>query len=89
MGDFDLTGIAGKFLRVPVADAAQGRRPAPACFIDPEAVTVWESGGPTQLSDGDPTKLTENYSVYGYMAVAATHPLGLIPVKFAATSEGR
>lgn len=51
-------------------------------------MTVWESGGPTQLSDGDPTKLTENYSVYGYMAVAATHPLGLIPVKFAATSEG-
>ena len=53
-----------------------------ACFIDPESVTVWESGGPTQLSDGDPTKLTENYSVYGYMAVAATNVDGLIPVKF-------
>ena len=87
LGDFDLTGIAGKFLRVPVQMLPKA--PAgTACFIDPEAVTVWESGGPTQLSDGDPTKLTENYSVYGYMAVAATHPLGLIPVKFAATSEG-
>lgn len=85
LGDFDLTGIAGKFLRVPVQMLPKA--PAgTACFIDPEAVTVWESGGPTQLSDGDPTKLTENYSVYGYMAVAATQPLGLIPVKFAAAA---
>lgn len=82
LGDFDLTGIAGRFLRLPVQmlpNAPEGT----ACFIDPESVTVWESGGPTQLSDGDPTKLTENYSVYGYLAVAATQPLGLIPVKFA------
>lgn len=81
IGDFDLTGIAGKFLRLPVQmlpKAPEGT----ACFIDPEAVTVWESGGPTQLSDGDPTKLTENYSVYGYMAVAATNAQGLIPVAF-------
>ena len=54
-----------------------------ACFIDPEAVTVWESGGPTQLSATDPTKLTDSYSVYGYLAVAATLPTGLIPIKFA------
>lgn len=82
LGDFDLTGIAGKFLRVPVQMLPKA--PAgTACFIDPEAVTVWESGGPTQLSDGDPTKLTDNYSVYGYMAVAATQPLGFIPIKFA------
>lgn len=81
IGDFDLTGIAGKFLRVPV-QMLPSAPAGTACFIDPEAVTVWESGGPTQLSDGDPTKLTENYSVYGYMAVAATQPLGLIPVAF-------
>ena len=83
IGDFDLTGIAGKFLRLPVQMLPKA--PAgTACFIDPESVTVWESGGPTQLSDGDPTKLTENYSVYGYMAVAATNVDGLIPVKFKA-----
>lgn len=81
IGDFDLTGIAGKFLRVPV-QMLPGAPSGTACFIDPESVTVWESGGPTQLSDGDPTKLTENYSVYGYLAVAATQPLGLIPVAF-------
>ncbi|KFI52626.1 phage major capsid protein [Bifidobacterium biavatii] len=81
LGDFDLTGIAGRFLRVPVQmlpNAPAGT----ACFIDSESVTVWESGGPTQLTDGDVTKLTNDYSVYGYMAVAATHPTGLIPVKF-------
>ncbi|OXN01113.1 HK97 family phage prohead protease [Bifidobacterium vansinderenii] len=81
IGDFDLTGIAGRFLRVPV-QMLPAAPSGTACFIDPEAVTVWESGGPTQLSDGDPTKLTENYSVYGYLAVAATQPLGLIPVAF-------
>lgn len=81
IGDFDLTGIAGKFLRLPVQMLPKAPN-GTACFIDPESVTVWESGGPTQLSDGDPTKLTENYSVYGYMAVAATNVDGLIPVKF-------
>ena len=83
IGDFDLTGIAGRFLRLPV-QMLPGAPTGLACFIDPESVTVWESGGPTQLSDGDPTKLTDNYSVYGYMAVAATNTNGLIPVKFAA-----
>lgn len=81
IGNFDLTGIAGKFLRLPVQMLPKAPN-GTACFIDPESVTVWESGGPTQLSDGDPTKLTENYSVYGYLAVAATLPTGLIPVKF-------
>ena len=48
IGDFDLTGIAGKFLRLPVQILPKA--PAgTACFIDPESVTVWESGGATQL----------------------------------------
>ena len=55
-----------------------------AAFIDPTAVTVWESGGPTQLSNTDPVNIVDNYSVYGYMAVAATFTDGLLPVKFAA-----
>ncbi|WEV47016.1 HK97 family phage prohead protease [Bifidobacterium sp. ESL0690] len=83
LGSFDLTGIAGEFLRLPVQMLPKA--PAgTACFIDPEAVTVWESGGPTQLTDGNITSLTNDFSVYGYMAVAATHAEGLIPVKFAA-----
>lgn len=82
IGSFDLTGVAGTFMRVPVvllpnADAGL------ASFIDPAAVTVWESGGPAQLTDGNVTGLTNSYSVYGYMAVATTYADGLIPVKFA------
>ncbi len=83
IGSFDLTGVAGTFLRVPVVllpNADDGL----ASFIDPAAVTIWESGGPAQLTDGDTTKLTNSYSVYGYMAVATTLSDGLIPVKFAA-----
>lgn len=83
LGSFDLTGVAGKLLRIPV-QVLPGAPAGTACFIDPEAVTVWESGGPTQLSDTDNVKLAEHFSVYGYMAVAATNPLGLIPVKFKA-----
>ena len=40
-----------------------------AAFIDPTAVTVWESGGPP-ASNTDPVNIVDNYSVYGYMAVA-------------------
>ena len=83
IGAFDLTGVVGDLMRVPVyllPKATAGT----AAFIDPTAVTVWESGGPTQLSNTDPVNIVDNYSVYGYMAVAATFTDGLLPVKFAA-----
>lgn len=83
IGAFDLTGVVGDLMRVPVyllPKAPTGT----AAFIDPAAVTVWESGGPTQLSNTDPVNIVDNYSVYGYMAVAATFSDGLLPVKFAA-----
>ena len=83
IGAFDLTGVVGDLMRVPVylLPKAPG---GTAAFIDPTAVTVWESGGPTQLSNTDPVNIVDNYSVYGYMAVAATFTDGLLPVKFAA-----
>ena len=83
IGAFDVTGEVGDLMRVPVyllPKAPTGT----AAFIDPTAVTVWESGGPTQLSNTDPVNIVDNYSVYGYMAVAATFTDGLLPVKFAA-----
>lgn len=82
IGAFDLTGVVGDLMRVPVyllPKAPDGT----AAFIDPTAVTVWESGGPTQLSNTDPVNIVDHYSVYGYMAVAATFTDGLLPVKFA------
>ena len=83
IGAFDVTSVVGDLMRVPVyllPKAPTGT----AAFIDPTAVTVWESGGPTQLSNTDPVNIVDNYSVYGYMAVAATFTDGLLPVKFAA-----
>lgn len=81
IGSFDVTGIAGTLMRVPVR--LLPKAPAgTAAFLDPSAITVWESGGPTQLTDGDPTKLTNDYSVYGYMAIGATFSDGILPIKF-------
>lgn len=82
IGSFDLTGVAGEFMRVPVVMLPKAEA-GTAAFIDPASVTVWESGGPTQLTDGSVTKLTNDYSVYGYLSVATTLADGLIPVKFA------
>lgn len=83
IGAFDLTGVVGDLMRVPVYLLPKAPD-STAAFIDPTAVTVWESGGPTQLSNTDPVNIVDNYSVYGYMAVAATFTDGLLPVKFAA-----
>lgn len=81
LGSFDLTGVVGDLMRVPV-HILPGAEANTAVFLDPSAVTVWESGGPTQLTDGDAIRLTESYSVYGYMAVGATDPNAMLPIKF-------
>lgn len=83
IGAFDLTGVVGDLMRVPVYMLPKAPT-GTAAFIDPTSVTVWESGGPTQLSNTDPVNIVDNYSVYGYMAVAATFTDGLLPIKFAA-----
>lgn len=81
LGSFDLTGVVGDLMRVPV-HILPGAEANTAVFLDPSAVTVWESGGPTQLTDGDAIHLTESYSVYGYMAIGATDPNAMLPIKF-------
>lgn len=81
IGSFDLTGVVGDFMRVPVymlPKAPVGT----AAFLDPATITCWESGGPTQLTDGDITKLTADYSVYGYMAIGTTFSEGVLPILF-------
>lgn len=85
LGSFDLTGVVGDIMRVPVN--IMPKAPAgTAAFLDPQAVTMWESGGPTQLTAADATKLVNDYSVYGYMAIAATFPDGILPIKFGASA---
>ena len=81
LGSFDLTGVVGDLMRVPV-HILPSAEAGTAVFLDPACMTVWESGGPTQLTDGDALNLTESYSVYGYMAIGATDPNAMLPIKF-------
>lgn len=81
IGSFDLTGVVGDLMRVPVYMLPKAPT-GTAAFLDPATITCWESGGPTQLTDGDITKLTADYSVYGYMAIGTTFSEGVLPVKF-------
>ena len=83
LGSFDLTGVVGDLMRVPV-NILPSAEAGTAVFLDPACMTVWESGGPTQLTDGDALNLTESYSVYGYMAIGATDPNAMLPIKFTA-----
>lgn len=85
LGTIDVTGITGSLMRVPV-QLLPGAPAATAAFIDPEAVTFWEAGGPAQLTNSDAKTLTDAYSVYGYMAVGTTFADGLLPIKFAAAA---
>lgn len=53
--------------------------PANTCFVaSSDAVKVFESAGaPFRLQDEDIIRLTKDFSLYGYMAVALTNPLAV------------
>lgn len=79
LGTIDLTDIQGRMMRIPV-QMLPGASANTAAFIDPDAITVWESGGPFQLQDQNVVNLTADYSVYGYMAMGTTFPGGITPL---------
>lgn len=79
LGSIDLQGITGSMMRVPVQMIPDADTDT-AAFIDPDAITVWESGGPFQLQDQDIINLTGDYSVYGYLAMGTTFPGGITPL---------
>lgn len=84
LGTIDLTGIAGSLLRVPVMmtpTLSSSTNTNIAAAVDPEALTLWESGGPLQLQQQDITGLTNDYSVYGYAAMGNTFPGGITVLK--------
>ena len=58
-----------------------GAEAGTVAFLDPQAVKKWESSGaPFRLQDSDIVKLTEDYSIYGYMALGTPWPDGILPV---------
>lgn len=55
--------------------------PANTCYIaNSNAMTTWENGGPTRLSDQDITNLTSQFSVYGYVAFGLIYPEMVVEV---------
>lgn len=85
IGTLDLSGISADLFRVPVR-MMPGAEANTAAFIDPEALTLWESGGPFQLQQENVKGLTTDYSVYGYAAFGTTFPGGITPLGVAPAS---
>lgn len=55
--------------------------PAQTMYIaNSEAIVTWENGGPTRLSDEDITNLTQQFSVYGYVAYGTVFPEMIVKV---------
>lgn len=79
LGTIDLTDIRGTMMRIPVQMLPTAATDT-AAFIDPDSITVWESGGPFQLQDQDIINLTGTYSIYGYMAMGTTFSGGITPL---------
>lgn len=74
-GSINPTGLTGNILGIPVVfDPALNND---AMFaMHSAAITTFESAGaPFRLSDEDVVELSNKYSVYGYLAVAAVEPL--------------
>lgn len=86
LGSLDLSGVTADLFRVPVRmmPAAAANT---AVFLDPQALTLWESGGPFQLQQQNIKNLTGDYSVYGYAAFGTTFPGGITPLAAKTTSH--
>lgn len=59
--------------------------PAGSLYVaNSNAITTWESGGaPYRLSDEDITNLTNQFSIYGYVAYGTIYPEMVVKVEFA------
>lgn len=86
VGSVNVKGLSGdvasvEFALLPGAEANTGT------FYDPIAITTWESpGAPFRLNKEEPTNLTEDYSLYGFLAAASQFPDALVPIKFGAAA---
>jgi hypothetical protein len=84
VGNANIPGLSGSLFGLPiVVDPALGDT---YCFMaNSAALTSWESAGaPVRLTAGDITTLTDDVSVYGYMAVAVQRPAAIVALNTAA-----
>lgn len=78
IGNANIPGLSGSIFGLPIIVDPQLN--AASCFLaNSSAITSWESAGaPVRLSAADITTLTDDISVYGYMAVAVQRPNALV-----------
>jgi HK97 family phage prohead protease len=78
VGTANIPGLSGSIFGLPIiVDPQLGDS---YCFMaNSAAITSWESAGaPVRLTSGDITTLSDDVSVYGYMAVAAQRPGAIV-----------
>jgi len=78
VGNANIPGLSGSIFGLPIIVDPQLNDAS--CFLaNSSAITSWESAGaPVRLSAADITTLTDDISVYGYMAVAVQRPNALV-----------
>lgn len=78
-GTISLPGKTGNLWGIPVVAVNTGTTTNVVRAFNSGALRTFESGGaPLRLSDQDITKLTQAFSVYGYLAVALTDPTAIV-----------
>lgn len=80
LGSIDLQGIDGILQNVRVKKLP-GAENSTVAFLDSRALKRWESpGAPFRLQNSNIINLTDDFSVYGYMAFGTPFPDGILPV---------
>ena len=79
-GSINPVGLTGSILGLPIV--VDPSLAAGSLFVgNSSAVTTYESAGaPLRLSREDVTNLTTDFSVFGYLAIAATDPKAMVKV---------
>lgn len=79
VGSVNLRDAEGNLANLPVR--VLWGKTATAAFFDPVAIETFESpNAPAQLQDENIVNLTKQFSLYGYLAVAAPCPTAIVPV---------
>lgn len=86
VGELNLPKSFGNLLGLPVR--VLNGTSAQALFFDPIAVRTLESpGAPFHLQDSNILNLSQDFSIYGYMAHLTPYPDALLPVSFTGAAE--
>lgn len=83
VGSLDLTGLQGNIANLQVR-VLPGAAANTAVAYDPVALSIWENpGAPLRLQDSNIVNLTQDFSLYGYLATGNPHPDALVPLEIA------